>query len=47
MKSLKAFQPLAVDELPLSLNIEGCCIKIRKLMLYKWYIQYHWFTSLP
>ena len=34
MKSLEAFQPLAVDELPLSVNIEGCCIKVRKLMLY-------------
>ena len=34
MKSLKAFQPLAVDELPLSVNIERCCIKVRKLMLY-------------
>ena len=35
MKSLKAFQLLAVDELPLPVNIEGCCIKVRKLMLYR------------
>ena len=27
MKSLKAFQPPAVNELQLSVNIEGCCIK--------------------
>ena len=34
MKSLKVIQPLAVDELSLSINIGGCCIKVRKRMLY-------------
>ena len=34
IKCLKAFQSLAADELPLSVNIEGYCIKVGKLMLY-------------
>ena len=29
IKPLKAIQPLAVDELPSSVNLEDCCIKVR------------------
>ena len=34
MKSLKVFQTLAIDEIQLSVNVEGCCIKVRKLIFY-------------